>query len=214
MRASDWLDPAARQHLEAVVAEAERTTGGEIVVAVVGACDRDAALGWRLGVVLAATLFLGLGWLAPPLPWTGYLAAQAAALGVGHALARSATLRRALLPDALVEQRVAARARRCFAEEGLVRTRGRTGILIFVALLERRVVVLGDEGIDRVLDAGETWQQVVDLATAGLRAGRIVEGLEAAVRRCGEILSRHLPAAASDTDELPNRLVVLDDGAG
>lgn len=211
MRASELIDPAARQHLEAVVAEAERTTGGEIVVAVVRACDEYGAVGWRLGVALAAATFLALGWFVPPLPWTVYLAAQAAALGVGHGLARVETLRRWLLPSALVEQRVAQRASRCFAEEGLVHTRGRTGILLFVALLEHRVVVLADEGIHRVLDPDESWQQVVDLAVAGLRGGRAVEGLEAAVRRCGEILARHLPAEAPNPDELPNRLVVLED---
>jgi putative membrane protein len=211
VRASELIDPAALQHLEAVVAEAERETGGEIVVAVVRACDEYGAVGWRLGVALAALVFLGLGWLVPPLPWTAYLAAQAAALALGHGVARLEAVRRALLPPALVERRVAERARRCFAEEGLRRTRGRTGILLFVALLERRVVVLADEGIHRVLDPDESWQQVVDLAVAGLREGRAVEGLEAAVRRCGEILARHLPAAERNPNELPNRLVVLED---
>lgn len=42
-----------------------------------------------------------------------------------------------------------------------------------------------------------------------LRAGR--PGLEAAVRRCGEILARHLPAATPNVDELPNRVVILTD---
>ena len=127
MRASELIDPAALQHLEAVVAEAERETGGEIVVAVVRACDEYGAVGWRLGVALAALVFLGLGWLVPPLPWTAYLAAQATALALGHGVARLEAVRRALLPPALVERRVAERARRCFAEEGLRRTRGRTG---------------------------------------------------------------------------------------
>jgi len=211
MRASELIDPAARQHLEAVVAEAERRTGGEIVVAVVRACDEYGAVGWQLGVALAAAAFLALGWFVAPLPWTGYLAAQAALLLVGHALARVDAVRRGLLPAALVERRVAERASRCFAEQGLTRTRARTGILIFVALLERRVVVLADEGIHRALDPDESWQHVVELAVAGLRAGRPVEGLEAAVRRCGEILARHLPADVPNPDELPNRLVVLED---
>jgi len=211
MRASELIDPAARQRLEAVVAEAERATGGEIVVAVVGACDEYGAVGWRLGVALAAATFLALGWFLPPLPWTAYLAAQAAALLAGHALGRIEPVRRALLSPRLVEERVAQRARRCFAEQGLARTRNRTGILIFVALLEHRVVVLADEGIHRALDPDESWQQVVDLAVAGLRAGRPVEGLEAAVRRCGEILARHLPADVPNPDELPNELVILED---
>lgn len=211
MRASELVDPAARQRLEAVVAEAERLTGGEIVVAIVRACDEYGAAGWRLGVALAAATFLALGWFLPPLPWTVYLAAQAAALLAGHALGRIEPVRRALLSPRLVEERVAQRARRCFAEQGLARTRNRTGILVFVALLEHRVVVLADEGIHRALDPDESWQQVVDLAVAGLREGRAVEGLEAAVRRCGEILAHHLPADVPNPDELPNRLVVLED---
>ena len=117
-------------------------------------------------------------------------------------------MRRLLLRPDAIESQVGERALRCFAEQGLTRTRGRTGILIFVSLLERRVVVLADEGIDRALDPDESWQAVVDLAVAGLRSGAAAEGIEAAVRRCGAILARHLPPPAPNPDELPNALVL------
>jgi putative membrane protein len=211
MRPAQLIDDAARRHLEGVVAEVERTTGGELVVALVHACDEYGSAGWWAGCALAALAFLALGLFVPALPWTAYLGAQGAALALGHALARLDGVRRLLLPPALVERRVAERARRCFAENGLTRTRGRTGVLILVALLERRAVVLADEGIHRLLDPQESWQQVVDLAVEGMRRGQPLAGLEAAVRRCGEILARHLPAAASNPDELPDRLVVLED---
>jgi putative membrane protein len=211
VRATRLVDPAARQRLEAVVVEAERGTGGEIVVAVVSACDEYGSAGWRLGVACAALATLGLHAFAPALGWDAHVAAQGLALAAAHAVARIDTVRRHLLSLPLVERRVAERARRCFAEQGFARTRGRTGILIFVALLERRVVVLADEGIDRVLAPGESWQEVVELAVAGLRGGRPVEGLEAAVRHCGRILASHLPPAQPNLDELPNALVVLED---
>ena len=210
MRASELLDEAARERLAGVVREAERGTGGENVVAVASACDEYGSAGWRLGVALAALAFLGLGLFAPPLPWVAYLAAQAAALLLGHALARIERVRRALVDEALVEERVAERARHAFAEHGLTRTRGRTGILIFVALFERRVVVLADEGIHRALGPNEGWTEIVERAVGGIRSGVALVGLENAVRRCGEILARHVPAATPNPDELPNRVVIED----
>jgi len=211
MRASQLIDPEARARLERVVADVERSTGGEVVIAVVHACDEYGSVGWRLGVAVAAGVFLGLGLFAPALPWTLYLVAQGLALLAGHALARIDAVRRLLLPPDLAEARVAQRAARAFAELGLAGTRGRTGILILAALLERRVVVLADVGIHRALGPDESWQQVVDLAVGGLRSGRAVEGLESAARRCGEILARHVPVAEGDADELPHALVVLED---
>jgi putative membrane protein len=210
MRASQVIDPAARQRLETVIGEIERTTVGELVLAVVPACDEYGSVGWRLGVVLAALAFTALAIFAPPERLWLLLAAEGAGLLAGHGFARIDAVRRHLLPDALVEARVAERARRVFAEHGLTRTAGRTGVLLFVALLERRVVVLADEGIHRVLDPDERWQDVVDLAVAGMREGRAAEGLEAALRRCGAILARHAAATSANPDELPNRVVLED----
>lgn len=211
MLASQWLDVEARSRLADAVREAERATRGEIVLAVVRACDEYGSAGWRLGVVAALLAYCGLHAFAAPQPWWAYLLAQALALVAGHELARLDPVRRALLPHALVEQRVEERAQRAFLENGLARTQGRTGVLIFVALLERRVVVLGDSGIHRALAPDESWEQIVELARAGLREGRAVEGLHAAIARCGEILARHAPAdTRRNPDELPNAVVVED----
>jgi len=190
------LDVAARSHLAEAVRAAERRTRGEIVLMVVRACDEYGSAGWRLGVALAVAVFCGLHAFAAPLPWWFYLLAQLAGL---------------LLGPRLAEERVHERARRAFLENGLTRTHGRTGILIFVALLERRVVVLADDGIHGVLDAGESWEEVVELALAGLRRGNALQGLEAAIQRCGEILVHHFPVSPErNTDELPNAVVIED----
>lgn len=209
MHPSRLLDTAARARLAAAVREAERVTRGEIVLCLVRTCDEYGAAPWRLGVLAAALVYCGLHAFAAPLPWWAYLGAQAAVLAAAHLLVRIDALRRILLAPGLVEERVHERARRAFLENGLARTQGRTGVLIFVAWLERRVVVLADSGIHAVLEPDESWQQVVDLAVAGLLEGRALDGLEAAIRRCGEILSRHFPASPErNPDELPNAVVI------
>jgi putative membrane protein len=210
MKPSEWIDAEARRRLEAVITDAEQRTEGEIVLMVVRACDAYEGVGWRVGVTLALLAALGMIAWEPTLSPLLVLAVQAVALRAGHGRARLEPLRRRRLPAALVERRLAERARRAFAERGLERTRARTGILLLVAQLERRVVVLGDVGIDAVLDPDESWQQVIALAVAGLREGRAVEGLEAALGRCAEMLARHVPAQTPRVDQLPDAVVIED----
>ena len=89
---------------------------------------------------------------------------------------------------------------------GLVETRERTGILIYVSLLEHRVVVLADRGIHSRVEAG-TWDAVVERVVVGIRENRAEAGLADGIRLCGEILAERFPIRAGDLNELPNRRV-------
>ena len=208
MRIAGLIDPADRLRIEDCVLQAERGSSAEIVVAVVRACDAYGNPGWRLGVLLALLAYASLAVWLPETPPSALLAAQAAALLLGHRLAQLDPIRRQLISEDLADARVVERAQRAFAECGLLRSPERTGVLVFVAVLERRVVVLTDEGIQRELDPEPSWDAIVALAIEGLRSGRAADGLVAAVKRLGEILSRHLPAAPRRLTELPSALVL------
>jgi putative membrane protein len=207
---SALLDPADRLRIEGAVLEAERNTAGEIVVAVVGSCAGYGSAGWRLGVAVALLGFLGAAIFAPEIGLGILLGAQAAGLVLGHLLARIQLVRRSLISDRFMQECAERRAWSAFAENGLARTAERTGILIFVALFEHSVIVLGDEGVDRVLDPEESWEEVVDLLLAGVREKRASEGILAAVQRCGEILQTHLPATPKTLNQLPTALILED----
>jgi len=204
------IDKAGRERIEAAVRAAERTTQGELVVNVVRACDEYASAGWRCAVLVAALVSLGLGLFGPALPLTGYLAVQAIALALGHAAARWEPVRRRFVSEVLLERTAQRRAASAFAEHGLRFTARRTGILILVALFEHRVVVLADAGVNSQLEAGESWQAVVQLALAGIRRGDLVDGIVRAVARCGEILAHSLPAERPARNEIPHALVIED----
>lgn len=207
---SGLLDPVDRLRIESAVLEAERSTSGEIVVVVVGACAEYGNAGWRLAVALALLGFLATGVFAPGSGLTGLLAAQGVGLVLGHGLSRIRGIRRALIAERHMQECAERRAWSAFAENGLARTADRTGILLFVALLEQRVIVLGDEGVDRVLDPDESWDELVALVLDGVREQRAAEGILAAVRRCGEILQARLPAAARKPNQLPTALILED----
>lgn len=208
------------ERIRAAVAAAERRTAGEIVPYVVRQSGRYDVAVWRgaaAGALVAAAALLGVatlydGW---GLGWLYSAWAMAAAMGLGGTLGAVAValldpLRRLLAGPALLAETVHRRAAQAFADEEVFDTRDRTGILLFVSLLEHRLEVVGDKGIDAKVEPGE-WTEVVDLVRAGIRRGDLAGGLVAAIERCGDLLHRRGVALRDDdTDELPDGLRVHD----
>jgi putative membrane protein len=202
--------------IRAATGRAEGRTSGEIVPVVVGAADAYAEASWRAataGAVLGSMAMAvahavlgrwGLSWIEIVLP-------VLAGAVLGPLLVRwIGPCRRLLVDDDTMDLRVARRARQAFLEEEVFSTRDRTGILIFLALFERRVVVLGDAGINAVVDQ-DAWQGVVDTLVAGIRTGRPGPAVVEAIEACGGILDRHgLEVRPDDIDELRDGLRMED----
>jgi len=203
MRVEELLDEGARDAIEAAVRDAESRTSGEIVPVVV---DRsDAYPGVRAAVAALLAFAAGVAVLALPLDHRLWLPpAQVAVFAAGYLLAGHRHVLRWLVPAPVQAARVDRAAGLAFLEHGLVETRDRTGILIYVSLLEHRVEVLADRGIDRRVAPG-TWDGVVATIMEGIRTGRAEAGLAAGIRRCGEILAPDFPPRHDDEDELSNR---------
>jgi len=210
VRPSKLIPEADRARIEQAVREAEAGTSGEIVVSVVRSCSEHRAAPWRLGAALAGLALLGSAYLPIEGTLPELFGLQVAAVCLAHALCRIDPVRRAFVSESELQRKVEAAALSAFAEHGIRATEGRTGILIFVALLEHRVVVLGDEAVDRALDPDESWDEVVALVLEGIRRGEPTEGLIRAIDRCGEILSHPLPVQDGDRDELPHGLILSD----
>lgn len=96
-------------------------------------------------------------------------------------------------------------ARLEFVHLGMMKTKERTGILIFILLEAREFFILADEHINEKVGQ-VTWQ-----AIAGTMAGRFAksefrEGLLGAVGDVGDHLAKHFPIRAGDTNELSNEV--------
>jgi uncharacterized membrane protein len=97
------------------------------------------------------------------------------------------------------------RAREVFTTLGMHETRDRNGVLIYVALADHKLAVVGDEGIHaRLGDA--YWARVRDLMVQRFSEGAPRDAIVGAVEMLGGTLAEHFPRRPDDVDELPNRV--------
>jgi putative membrane protein len=205
------LPDADRAAVRAAVGEAERGTIGEILPVLVERADPHPVAEWRAGLVfLLAGSMLLFAWL----PWGSpvpLLLGQLAFGALGFLLVRALPgFRRMFIRE---ERATAVAEEQAFQEfwaNGLHRTERGSGVLLFVSLLERRVVVLADEGIDAVT-ADDEWERVSTLVLEGVRAGSLREGLVAGIRVAGEALARHFPAPEGNRNEIPDRVILREE---
>jgi putative membrane protein len=213
MNVGSLFSPAELAEIERAVKAAERHTSGEIVPYVVARSDDYPQAAWKgacagaLLVALAAAAVRAWGgfWGPASAWWLALPPLAGAALGL-LAVALVPPLRRALVAGADLEEAVERRAGLAFLEQEVFKTAERTGILIFLSLFERRVVVLGDAGINRAV-ARQDWEGIVAGIVAGIRAGTPGTALARAIGQCGELLERHrVERRAGDRDELADHL--------
>jgi putative membrane protein len=204
---------ADQEAVRSAVAEAEKRTSGEIVPYVVPASDiylnalwKGVACGALAGPLIALALHrLWDLWGTELDLWLIVPAAAGAAAGF-LLTTLVPPVKRWLAGDEMLELRTRQRAAMAFLDEEVFRTRERTGILLFLSLFERRVVVLADSGIHALVQPGQ-WDGIATAIAAGIRAGRPREALLEAIRSCGDLLERHgVARRADDVNELPDEL--------
>lgn len=207
-RAVGVLSPADLEAVHEAIRSAERRTVGEIVPVVVERSDEHPHAGLAAALTFA---FGGTALLAAHLPWDApqwVLLAQAALALLGWALCRALPgFARLFVSEARATHVAAEQALQEFATLELHRTAERSGVLIFVSLFERRVIVLGDSGIDERVGA-EHWKAVDAAVVAGVRRGSLKEGLIEGIALAGGVLAEHFPHRGGERNELPDRVVV------
>jgi putative membrane protein len=113
-----------------------------------------------------------------------------------------------LIPGPIKSHRAYHRALAIFKVGAQGRTTGKTGILIYLSMRERRAEIVADEAITSKV-APEAWGEAMAAMLAELKRGNVGAGMAAAVERVGRILAEHLPRQADDVNELPDRLIEL-----
>jgi putative membrane protein len=190
--------------IRAAVSKAEANTSGEIVPLLMAQSGdyREAAA--QAAAIISAALALALAiiihdtsvWFFLPSAFVLYFPTLAA-------VRRLPRLNLAFTPAARINEVVHQQAIHVFYENGLHRTRDENGILIFISLLERKVWILGDRGINAVIPP-ERWIALATALSSGIRQGQLTESLVAAIAEMGDVLRQHFPSRLDDVNELPD----------
>jgi putative membrane protein len=194
---------ALRRAIEAF----EAGTAAELVIAVRPASERYAHVpalvgGLAAALTLAFLLFgepeFGLLWfLVDPL-----LVGLAAAWLVRH----SHALARLLTPRAWRDEAVLRAAKAGFLDHGVMETRARTGLFLYLSLTERAAVVLADVGVRREVPR-EPWDQAVARLQAAVAAGARATELAPHLQALGALCADALPRGEDDVNELPDEVL-------
>jgi putative membrane protein len=118
----------------------------------------------------------------------------------------SEQIRRFLIGQKQMDECTRQKAETAFLEEEVFNTRHRTGIMLFISFFEHEVIVMADRGISKVVDQKE-WDKMVSDLVHHIRNGKVVEGIETSLKRCGEILlEKGFHKTSDDVNELRDDL--------
>jgi putative membrane protein len=221
------LSDEDRAKVAAAIAAAEAKSSGEIVAVATPISDsyHDVALLWALLPLFAVLAwaawrptalawwynFLFGGWHPDPTQselLTLLMVFAALKFTIALLILKWMPLRLFLTPPATKHRRVRRRAIAIFQASAAGRTAGKTGILIYLSLAERRAEIVADQAILKVTD-DHTWGEAMTALIADVREGRPGEGIAAAIERVGAVLAAHFPRSADDRNEIPDKLIEL-----
>lgn len=201
------------ERIKSAVKQAESKISGEIVPVFVEQSGKYAIANYQAGIFLAGLAFVSIIFVDAYFPpyaiydpfWIFIVVAVAGA--AGGLLSRGIpSLRRIFLTRAQMDFATRRRAETAFLEEQVFNTRLRTGIMIFISFYEHEVIVMADVGIDREVKQ-DAWDGLVAGIIMSIRQGKLVEGIEAAIRRSGEILlEKGFLITPDDINELGDEL--------
>ena len=202
-----FLDGAGKAALSAAAQAIEGRSSAEVVVMV-----RPHSGSYRHADLLLGTLFAWATlWFQLFSPWdfsleSIFVAPVVAAVVTATISSRSPLARRLLTRAEERRSAVLIAARAAFVEKGVGLTIGRTGILVFLSLLERIAVVVADKGVrDRV--ATEAWGAATASIDETFRKGGDGKAVAERILALGDLLAPVLPRAADDVDELAEEVM-------
>ena len=101
------------------------------------------------------------------------------------------------------------RAANYFKKLGMDKTIKRNGVLIYVATVDHQFAIIGDSGINSLVDH-DFWDGTKEVMLGHFKNDDLTGGIIAGIKLAGEQLQSYFPYHDSDVDELPNDISFMD----
>ena len=183
-----------KEAIKKAVAQLENASSGELVLYYAKDSDSYVASAWKFSGLIGVIYSLGIitlsyQWLLPPnftpiIISTTILLAMVVTFIIAWFVPK---VRISVTPATVIEHRVLTKARDIFLQEQVFNTLDRTGILIYISALERKVMVIGDKGINEKINQSD-WENVVQLVINGIKSKQMTKGIIEAIEVCQKLL--------------------------
>lgn len=194
--------------IKTAVIKAERKTTGEIVPIIIPQAD-DYFEG-QVTFSLLSTIIFSFGYLHYT-QWKSlslFIAGQVITFALSFALTYFfPAIKLWFINKSILAAKTNEHALGDFFRYGIGRTKEHTGILIALFLLEKRVEIIADAGINERCNQ-KTWDSVVKTLTSKAKQGKVAEGFADSILACGKILAKEFPAQNKNPNELRDNIII------
>ena len=97
------------------------------------------------------------------------------------------------------------RAKEVFHLLKMDNTKESNGVLLYVAVNDRKFAICGDKGIDKVVPE-DFWETTKEIIQSHFKEGNFKEGILQGVLKAGTELEKHFPWQQGDRNELSNEI--------
>ncbi len=97
------------------------------------------------------------------------------------------------------------RAKEIFHELRMDETELKNGVLIYIAVDDKKFAICGDKGINDIVE-NDFWDCTKEIMLSHFKSNNFKQGLIDGILRAGEKLKTHFPWTEGDTNELSNEI--------
>ncbi len=101
------------------------------------------------------------------------------------------------------------RAKEVFLSLGMDDTEEKNGVLVYIAIKDRRVAIVGDKGIDQVT-AENYWDEEVNTLLGYFKSEDFTLGITQVISNIGQKLKEHFPYQSDDINELSDEISIYE----